>query len=144
MLVCSVKLHVGRACIAPPSFVFCPCALVAAMPQKDEEHTRRMKEALMSASEGTGQLSMSAGGARRSGSSRGASTKGGNDAPDASATAVKVKVVMHCPDGRTCGTCPRRDDEADPVAQATYKLNEDGSVVLMRWGYPVRSGRTVG
>ena len=95
----------------------------------------------MSANNDTTKLSMSAGGAKRS---RAGSVRGDIEAPDSSIALIPVAVQKHCPDGRTCLTCPRRDDQEDPVAKVVAQLNEDGTVVLMAWGYPPKNGKTVG
>ena len=97
-----------------------------------------MQEARQSANGAVGRLSLSSGGAKRS--SRPGSVRGGDDLGE---PAVKV-IVKHVPDGRTCLTCPRRDDQEDPVAKVVGKLNEDGSVVLLVWSYPSRNGKTAG
>ena len=98
----------------------------------------RMQEALLSAHAAVGRLSLSSGGAERS--TKPGSVRGDDDLGE---PAVK-DIVKHVPDGGTCLTCPRRDDQEDPVAKVVGKLNEHGSVVLMAWSYPPRNGKTAG
>ena len=101
-----------------------------------------MQEALRTANQDAAKLSLSAGGAKRSRS--GSAKGGGEDHAEPLCPPCGVVTPKHTPDGRSCLTCPRRDDQEDPVAACIGKLTEDGSVVLMAWSYPPKNGKTVG
>ena len=100
-----------------------------------------MQEALHNANQDAGKLSLSAGGAKRS---RSGSAKGGGEEHSEPLCPPCVVTPKHTPDGRTCLTCPRRDDQEDPVAVCIGKLTEDGSAVLMAWAYRPPNGKTMG
>ena len=102
-----------------------------------------MQSALAAVNTEPGQLCLSSKGLKRSraGSAKGADEKDKVVTADVVITKEKVK---HTPDGKVCFTCPRKDDDEDPVARVLGKVNEDGSVILMGWGYPPKDGKTVG
>lgn len=111
-------------------------------PRSLDAATLAMQSAIASLGDDSGPLCLSSRGLKRSrgGSSKGAVEKGAST-PD---VVIETRLIKHSPDGKVCLTCPRKDNEQDPVAEILGKTNEDGSVIFMAWIYPPKDGRTVG